>query len=494
MYFNDINPVFVIVVLILWYVLLGTAYYKFFEKSGHQGWKGFVPLYNYFIHLQIIGRPLWWIVLLFVPVINFFVALTMHLDLLKSFGKYTYLDQVLGVILAPVYMNYVAWSGTTYIDKATAIPKPVKSFGKEWFEAIVFAVFCATFVRWIFMEAYVIPTGSMERSLLIGDFLFVSKAEYGPRTPQTPLQLPLTHQTVWGTKIPSYIPAISLNSYRLPSLGKVERNDVVVFNYPAEYEDEDYNMDRNGNYHPLDLKTHYIKRAVGMPGDKLEIKAAVLYVNDQEAEKPPLMQHKYFVYTDQTIRKRIFEKNNIRYIDPSSNDDDVIHYPGQGYGIIMTSESAKQFEQLPFVDQVVLQLQPEGRREYRIFQRTQYFDWNSDYFGPLVVPRRGMEIEINRENLEKYFFTIDNYEGHEEVSMNEETLIVNGEVMSTYTFKKDYYFMMGDNRHASDDSRFWGFMPEDNIVGEASFIWMSWDTNGSFFNKIRWGRLFNGIE
>ncbi len=483
MYFHDFNPVFVIVFLILWYVLQGTAYYKFFEKAGQEGWKGFVPIYNYFIHLQIVGRPLWWIALLFVPVINFFVALTMHLDLMKSFGKYTYLDQVLGVIFAPIYMNYIAWSNTTYIAKATEIPKPQKSFGKEWFEAIVFAVFCATFVRWIFMEAYVIPTGSMERSLLIGDFLFVSKAEYGPRTPQTPLQLPLTHQTIWGTEIPSYIPSVSLQSFRLPSLGKVERNDVVVFNYPV---DDHYNQRSDGDYHPMDLKTHYIKRCVAIAGETIEVRNTQVYVNGEASENPPLMQHQYFVRTDDNIRERIFEKY---VIDPPNRD----RIPG-GYAIHMPQETSKQIEQLPFVESVTLQLVPEDRTEPNIFPNAEYFPWNRDFYGPLTVPARGMEIEITDENLAMYGSTIQNYEGHENVEITEGQLSVNGEVVSKYTFVKDYYFMMGDNRHASDDSRYWGFVPEDNIVGEASFIWMSWNTDGSFFSKIRWGRLFNGIK
>ena len=483
MYFHDFNPVFVIVFLILWFVLQGTAYYKFFEKAGEEGWKGFVPIYNYYVHLGIIGRPLWWVLLLFVPVINFFVALTMHLDLMKSFGKYTYVDQVLGVVFAPIYMNYIAWSDTTYIDKATSIPKPKKSFAKEWFEAIVFAVFCATFVRWIFMEAYVIPTGSMERSLLIGDFLFVSKAEYGPRTPQTPLQVPLTHQTIWGTEIPSYIPGVSLNSLRLPSLGKVERNDVVVFNYPV---DDHYNQRRDGAYHPMDLKTHYIKRCVAIAGETIEIKNTQVFVNGEASENPPLMQHQYFVRTDESIRDRVFEKYTI---DPPNRD----RVPG-GYAIHMPGTTATEIEKLPFVENVTLQLVPEDRPEPNIFPNAQYFPWNRDFFGPLTVPARGMQIEVNEENLAMYGSTIQNYEGNESVEINEGELLVNGESITTYTFNKDYYFMMGDNRHASDDSRYWGFVPEDNIVGEASFIWMSWNTDGSFFNKVRWNRLFDGIE
>lgn len=484
MYFHDFNPVFVITFLILWYVLQGTAYYKFFEKAGKEGWKGFVPVLNYYVHLEIVGRPKWWVVLLFVPVINFFVGLTMHLDLMKSFGKYTYLDQVLGVVFAPIYMNYIAWTDTKYIAKATEIPKPKKSFGKEWFEAIVFAVFCATFVRWIFMEAYVIPTGSMERSLLVGDFLFVSKAEYGPRTPQTPLQVPLTHQTIWGTEIPSYIPGVSLPSLRLPSLGKVERNDVVVFNYPVN---DHYNQRSSGAYHPMDLKTHYIKRCVAIAGETIEIKATQVFINGEEQENPPLMQHEYFVRTNESIRERIFENLNI---NPYNS---VTRYP-EGYSVLMPESVAAEFEKLPFVESVTRQLVPEDRSEQNIFPDARYFQWNRDFFGPLTVPARGMTIEVNEENLAMYASTISNYEGNESVEIDIDKLTVNGEELSEYTFKKDYYFMMGDNRHASDDSRYWGFVPEDNIVGEASFIWMSFDTNASFLNKIRWNRLFDGIE
>lgn len=487
MYYNDFNPVFVIVFLVLWFVLQGTAYYKFFLKAGHEGWKGFVPLYNYFIHLQIVGRPLWWMLLLFVPVINFFVALTMHLDLLKSFGRYTYLDQVLGVVFAPIYMNYVAWSDTSYIAKATDIPKPKKSFGKEWFEAIVFAVFCATFVRWVFMEAYVIPTGSMERSLLIGDFLFVSKAEYGPRTPQTPLQVPLTHQTIWGTTIPSYNEAISLNSFRLPSLGKVERNDVVVFNYPAERDFEDYNKRRDGEFHPLDLKTHYIKRAVAIAGETIEIRSTQVYINGEPAENPPLMQHIYYVKTKEVIRERIFEKYNI---DPSNIQSKI----ADGYFIHLPPTVAEELKKLSFIEDVVLQLRSADQPEFGIFPNAEVFPWNRDFFGPLTVPARSMEIDINEETLAMYGSTILNYEGLEAVEIKDNQLFIEGEKVDKYTFAKDYYFMMGDNRHASDDSRYWGFVPEDNIVGEASFIWMSWNQNGSFLNKIRWGRLFNGIR
>ena len=484
MYFNDFNPVGAVLFLILWYFLQCTAYFKFFEKAGIKGWFAFIPFFNYYKHIEIVGRPKWWFFILFVPVVNFFVALTIHLDLMKSFGKYTYLDQVLGVVLAPFYMNYIAWTNTLYIDKAVKIPKPKKSFAKEWFEAIVFAVFCATFIRWISLEAYVIPTGSMEKSLLIGDFLFVSKAEYGPRTPQTIIQLPLTHQTIWGTNFPSYSRLISLPYWRLPSLGKVERNDVVVFNYPV---DDHYNQRADGEFHPLDLKTHYIKRCVAMAGDTLEVKNTQVYINGVVSQNPPFMQLKYFAKTNEVIRERIFDRFDINL------KNDVTPVRG-GYIIDMTASVSKQFEKLPFVETVTLQLFPEGETEPNIFPNSLYFRWNRDNFGPLIVPARGMQIAVNEENLAMYGSTITNYEEHDQVEIEVDQLKVDGIAVDTYTFRKDYYFMMGDNRHASDDSRYWGFVPENYVVGEASFIWMSYNSSAPFFEKIRWSRLLNGIE
>jgi len=486
MYYHDFNPVFVFVFLIGWYVLMGVAYYKFFEKAGKPGWIGFVPFYNFYTHIEIVGRPKWWVLLLFVPVINFFVGLTMHLDLLKSYGRYTYLDQVLGVIFAPVYMTYIAWANTKYLGKAVELPKEKKSFGKEWFEAIVFAVFCATFIRWIFMEAYVIPTPSMERSLLVGDFLFVSKAEYGPRTAKTPLQVPLTHQKIWGTELPSYLPWVSLPSLRLPSFGIVERNDVVVFNYPPH---DQYNTRSDGGAHPMDLGTHYIKRCVAIAGDVLEVRGGQVYINGEIGVNPPLMQFNYFVETEQSIRERIWKDLKIWEYYPVARPDGR-----RGYSALADANSAAKLEALPFVKSIEIQFEDSERVEADIFPDSRFFRWNRDFYGPLTVPKEGMQIEVTEENLAMYGSTIARYEENESVTIDGTELTVNGQKLTTYTFKKDYYFMMGDNRHNSADSRYWGFVSEDHVVGEASFIWMSWDTNASFINKIRWNRLFDGIE
>jgi signal peptidase I len=477
MYLNDFSLVTVLTSVILGYILQSLAYMKFFEKAEENKWIGFIPFYNYFIHIKIVGRPLWWFALLFIPVVNFFVILTIHLDLLKSFGRYTYFDQAVGVVLAPFYMVYVAFSDTTYVGKAVEIPKTKKSTGKEWFEAIVFAVFAATFIRWIFMEAYVIPTPSMERSLLVGDFLFVSKIEYGPRTPKTPIQIPLTHAKIWGTEIPSYLDVVQLPQWRLPSFGKVERNDVVVFNYPPEFK------------HPKDLRTHYIKRCVAIPGDVIEVKNAEVIVNNGDSEAPSLMQLRYFIETEQVIRDRVFANYKIweyyQGVSPSGK---------RGYMVLTTSESANQMKTLDFVNDIYPLIEEYDRVEPRIFPDARYYKWNADYYGPLEVPYSGMTIDIDEYTIAKYGSTITDYEDLDEVRTEVDELFINGNKVTEYTFTKDYYFMMGDNRHNSEDSRYWGFVPEDFIVGEASFIWMSIDDKAGLLNKIRWNRLFKSIE
>jgi len=343
---------------------------------------------------------------------------------------------------------------------------------REWVDAIVFAVIAASLIRWAFMEAFTIPTPSMENSLLVGDFLFVSKINYGPRTPKTPIQVPLTHAKIWGTEIPSYSDAIQLPQFRFPGFGSVERNDVVVFNYPPEFQ------------HPVDLKTHYIKRCVAIGGDTIEVRDSQVYINGEKGENPEEMQFGYKLRTAQTIRERVFKKNGVW---------DRSKIPG-GYFMHAKPEDADRFRNLDFVDEVIRFKEPESYVNPRIFPDATRFPWNTDFFGPLVIPAEGMTIVMDQDMVAMYGSTIRNYEGHGEVDLKEDGLYIDGAKIDKYTFGQNYYFMMGDNRQNSEDSRFWGFVPEDHVVGEAAFIWLSIDPNGSFFSKIRWSRLFSGID
>lgn len=349
-----------------------------------------------------------------------------------------------------------------------------KSKMREWADAIVFAVVAATIIRWLLLEAFTIPTPSMERSLLVGDFLFVSKMHYGPRTPKTPLQVPLTHQKIWGTEIPSYLDWIQLPQFRLPGFTEVKRNDVVVFNYPPEFE------------HPIDLKTNYIKRCVGVPGDVLTVENTQVHINGEVFENPPEMQFRYFIFTKERINERIFKQNKI-----SDYDRDL---RGNGYYAFITPEDAEILRAMPFIDDVRILQRNEDDVEPRIFPDARVYPWNADFFGPLEIPGENTTIEINSETLVTYGSVITNYEGHDDVRVEEDKLFIDGEEVTEYTFNQNYYFMMGDNRHNSEDSRFWGFVPEDHVVGKAFFIWLSLDPSETFLGKIRWSRFFNLIR
>ena len=344
---------------------------------------------------------------------------------------------------------------------------------REWFDALLFAVIAATLIRWATFEAFTIPTPSMEKSLLVGDFLFVNKLNYGPRTAKTPLQVPLTHQKIWGTDIQSYLDWIQLPTFRLPGFGEVERNDVVVFNYPNE-------LDK-----PLDLKTYYVKRCVGLPSDTIEIDNGNVIINGEILELPEGLQNRYFLQTNTTINERVFRKYDIWEYTKVTN----------GYYINTQEENANAIGNESFIDDVILYRMDKSLTTGRIFPDQETYPWNTDFYGPLLIPFNNLEIEINKENIKKYGSTILNYENIDNVKIEDDNLIINNEIVSKYTFKQDYYFMMGDNRHNSEDSRFWGFVPYDHILGEASFIWFSYNyQEDNLFSAIRWNRFLKVIK
>lgn len=351
--------------------------------------------------------------------------------------------------------------------------KKQKSVAREWVDAIVFAVIAATIIRWLFLEAFTIPTPSMEKSLLVGDFLFVSKIHYGPRTPKTPLQLPLTHQKIWWTDIPSYVDWIQLPQYRLPGFTSIKQNDVVVFNYPPELQ------------YPVDLKTNYIKRCVGLPGDSLKVVDTQVYINGEAIENPEKMEFRHNIVTQQQIKDRVFKSY------------DITDYERTNYGYIaqMMPETAKKFEQLPFVEKVEILKMNEDQVNPRVYPKSpQLFPWNEDFYGSIWIPTKDASIPLNEMTIALYRDVIENYEHNDEVRIENGIVFINGEEVNEYTFKQDYYFMMGDNRHNSEDSRFWGFVPKDHVVGKAFFIWLSLDKYESFLHKVRWNRIFNLIH
>ena len=379
-----------------------------------------------------------------------------------------------------------------YFGKKTADQKKSKkpkSKTREWIDALKFAIIVATILKWGLISAFTIPTPSMEGSLLVGDYLFVSKIHYGPRTPVTPLQVPLTHQKIPLLNISSYLDWIQLPSVRLPGFRDVRRNEPVVFNYPGNPNvpgEED---------HPVDLKTYYVKRCVAIPGDVLEIRNRQLYINGEAAVNPPKMQTSYKVTSPVPINRRVFMRNgiwdvenwgvNTYYVKGAMEDDieklsEIPNITVEKMSVDPMTGALKQWE--------------PGEGQINVYPDGNKLSWNEDNYGPLLIPAQGTTIEINQENLLKYGYFIENYEGLEDVTVEEETLTIDGQEVQEYTFNQDYYFMVGDNRHNSIDSRFWGFVPEDHVMGKPLFVWMSIDGNQSWFKKIRWSRLFQGIK
>ena len=354
--------------------------------------------------------------------------------------------------------------------------KKKKSAGREWFDAIIFAVIAATLIRGLFIEAYTIPTGSMEKTLLVGDFLFVSKVNYGARLPMTPVAFPFAHHTMPITGTKAYWEGIQWKYRRLPGLGDVKRNDVVVFNYPM---DADEPLSR-----PVDKRENYIKRCIAIGGDTLRIINAQIYLNGKAIPNPPESQKNYYVKSDGTdFNPQTLQDMNIA-VQRLTVDD---------YAFQMTVSQAEEIKKWANVKSVNLAVKPVNEREMQIFPPDSDFQWNADNYGPIIIPKEGWTVKLDSTNLPIYKRAIEVYEGNT-LQVNGNDILINGKKTNNYTFKMNYYWMMGDNRDDSLDSRFWGFVPEDHIVGKALFIWMSWDQNGSFFDKIRWNRIFSGIN
>lgn len=467
-------------------VLHGLATWKLYIKAGRQAWEAFVPIYNAVVLMKIINRPWWWTILLFLPIVNLIMFPVIWVEIARSFGKNTYKDTFLAVILLgfySFYLNYV--EDVKYVEDRDLHPK---SSSGDWVSSILFAIVAATIVHTYFIQPYVIPTSSLEKTLLVGDFLFVSKMHYGARTPITTVATPMVHDTIPVMKKKSYLPFPQLPYYRLPAFEKIEHNDIVVFNWPV---DTLYNMYKPADkkyYKPIDKKTNYVKRCVGIPGDSLEIRNGYVFINGKQNELPDRsrLQFSYEVILkegkgfDNSIYQLLKDRYDITDGIYSTTDNRVI-IPAA------SQEAVNMFKNHPSVDKLIRTEIPKGERDPGIFPSNPRYSWNNDNFGPLYIPQKGKTVNLNLDVLPLYKRIITEYEGNT-LKVNGNQIIINNEVATSYTFNQDYYWMMGDNRHNSQDSRAWGFVPFDHVVGKPVFIWMSWG-NG----KPRWERWFTTV-
>jgi len=380
----------------------------------------------------------------------------------------------------------------------------------EWIDAIIFAVIAASFIRMFFIEAYTIPTSSMEKSLLVGDYLFVSKTAYGPKTPNTPLSFPFVHNTLPLTQSKkSYVEWIKNPYHRMKGFKEVKNNDVVVFHFPegdtvatrvqaqSYYQlvrtygrERVWSDERNFGEiiaRPVDKRENYIKRCVGIPGDELEMEKTQLFINGEPQIEIEGMQHDYIVKTNGTsINPKALERLNIAEADRNIFSSEQYVFP-------LIEENAAKLREFANVIAVEKVVQEPGKWDRNVFPADPNYPWNVDNFGPLTVPAKGATVDLTVTNLPLYERIIDVYEDNE-LEVNNDQILINGEPASNYTFQMDYYWMMGDNRHNSADSRYWGFVPEDHVVGEAKFLWLSLNKDRSFPANIRFKRMFQTID
>ncbi len=526
--------------LVIGYLLISISLYFLFPKMNEPAWKGLVPGYNYMVWAQLVGRkPIHAVFMLF-PIVNIFIHAGLCIDLVRSFRHYTFWESVVAVIFAPFFFFYLAFNPKETYDaptlikereyreklKAAQTAKQVRQFNKlqaenpykkgpvrEWAEAIIFAVFAAAFIRMFLVEAYVIPTSSMEDSLLVGDFLFVSKAHYGIRTPQTIAMIPLLHNRLPGGKAESYLEKPKLDYYRLPALEKIDRNDLIVFNYPEgdsvfvfpERTWSIYDFRRGSippGYaaliqsgraklvtRPMDKMDHYIKRAVATPGDSVEVRNRQLYINGKPAQNPKNLEFAYqVVFPDNAVNTRNFS-------DWGISSEDVFKDQEGNTIMILTDEQKNKIQSL---DSRILVSAYEMGKRYdrpgRVFPNdaTHFGEWNIDNYGPIWIPKQGATVTLDTSNIALFQRVIDVYEEND-FKIEGNKFFINGKETNQYTFKQDYYWAMGDNRHNSEDSRIWGYVPAHNMVGKPLFIWFSLK-EGKLSNGVNWNRIFTSAS
>lgn len=490
--------------------------YGMFQKAGIDPKKALIPVYNTWLMVEKLQvKPLWfW--LQFIPVAGQFITISLTIDFVKHYNKFSLVAHTLAVFVPFAYLPYLGFSKDVKYIGHDEVRKHKKTASREWIDAAVFAIVAATLIRTFVFEAYTIPTPSMEKSLMVNDFLFVSKLSYGPRIPNTPLAVPFVHHSLPGSGTKSYLEWIKIPYKRLFA-ADVKRNDVVVFNLPVgdTVINDEENFGSKVTYYealrqaggnrdaiwnqfgdiivtrPVDKRENFIKRAVAIAGDTLEIRNGVVYINGKPNDIPPGSETNYTMYTKgQGVDVNMLqEEYGIR-----SEQGELRQEGTNKYDIFLRNDQVELFKKLPFVDSLVPVNYTYDKYTYAVAgadifpNDTANTRWTIDNYGPLYIPKKGATLQLTAANYKRYERVIRAYEGNTFEYTNGKFLI-NGKETSTYTFKLNYYWLMGDNRHNSLDSRYWGFVPEDHVVGEAWMIFFSWE-NGS----PRWNRLFRLIK
>ena len=520
-----------------------------------------------------------------IPFLNIFAIILIFVEFAKCYKKNSLWYQILVALFPFVMLLILGWSKKEQYTHPKDLPVFKVGVVRDWADAIIFAVIAATIIRTFFFEAYKIPSSSMEKSLLVGDFLFVSKMSYGARIPNTPLSFPLVHNTLPFSTAKSYWEFLHLDYHRLPGFGQVKRGDAVVFNFPdgdtlstrfqsnesyyalvRDYGREKVWSDKQ-NFgdiisRPVDKRENFIKRCIGLPGETLEVRNTQVYVNGKRIESPKDYQITYAIkikegyYIDEKellnigvskedmqmmnlyayipLTKKqieILKENSyvvsVKPLDDKQSDyalisdenktitcqlllhpdlsnakdflsnigvsEEVLNNIKPYVTLPLSTEIRNQIKQMSYIEDIFPVITMKGFRNDDLFPYSDNYNWNVDYYGKVVIPKKGMKIPLNDDNISFYRRAIVNFEGNTLVKRGGRWLL-NGKPAKDYTFKMDYYWMMGDNRHNSADSRFWGYVPEDHIVGKASFVWLSWNKDQKGLKKIRWNKLFRKVK
>lgn len=489
-------------------VIHGLGTWKLYTKAGRNAWEAFVPVYNAVILLSIINRPKWWVILLFIPIINLIMIPVIWVETCRSFGKNSYIDTALAILTCGLYIAYINYTQEVSHIKDRSL-KPKSSSG-DWVSSVLFAVVAATLVHTYFMQPFVIPTSSLEKTLLKGDFLLVSKFHYGARLPMTAVAAPMVHDTLPVVNTPSYLKKPQIPYLRIPGFQDIKRNDIVVFNWPTDTLFNMYKQADKKYEKPIDKKTNYVKRCVGIAGDSLEIKDGYVFINGKQTQLPDRAKTQFY-YTVISkkyltaeylkddigttefnrfykIEKTAAQRYNLRDVLPFPNDSTsyMIELPGSlnvsqnkdfkatdRYNINMSVEEKELLAKNTNIVSIKRNIKPKGVKDNStIFPSSMDGIWNGDNMGPIYIPEAGKTVELNREVLPLYKDIITEYEGNK-LTVDNENIYINGALATSYTFKQDYYWMMGDNRQNSLDARYWGFVPFDHVIGKPVFIWMS---------------------